>query len=719
MKSFISGNIRKILFESNTNSYKVGILKVRETNMEEMKDFINKTVTFTGSFANINKELDYTMYGELTEHFRYGSQFNVTTYEINTPTDIDGLIMYLSSGLFKGIGLATAKKIVDKFKKNTIDVIKKDYKALIPIVNKIKAKNLYIKLNEYEQDQKIIIMLNGLGFTIKESLSIINKYKLNLIHILENNIYLLSEEVDFLKLDFIFLKNNKPDSCIRIKEVIKHVIKDLCYKNGDTLVSIENLFLNTKKYLKENISLNIFLNYIDELIKTNEIIKFNDNIILKSFYDKEVYIANKIKLLNRIKTSLKIDKEIDKYEKKNNIKFNQDQKDAISGSLVNNLFIISGGPGTGKTTIIKALVDIYKSMYENISDDTIALLAPTGRSSRRISESVHHKASTMHKFLKWNKDTSLFQVNETNKSDAILVIIDEFSMVDMFLFASLLEGLTDNVKLILVGDANQLPSISPGNVLADLISSSKINKKFLNYIYRVKEGSYIIDLANQIYKRESLDTIKNNNDFTFIEARDSEVKENLNDVCLNFLNNKINLNSFQVLVPMYKGENGIDNSNNLMQEIFNGRSDNKHEIKYGDKIYREGDKVIQLINDIDNNIYNGDIGFIKKINVFDKTTSMEIDFNGNIIEFTHKDYDRISLAYAVSIHKSQGSEYDYVVIILSKGFQRMLYNKLIYTAVTRAKKHLIIIGTLEDFNYSIQTLYSSDRLSYLSKLLNV
>ncbi len=719
MKNYISGNIRKILFESDTNSYKVGILKVRETNIEEMKDFLNKTITFTGNFTNVNKELDYTMYGSVIEHYRYGSQFNVISYEINTPTEIDGLIMYLSSGLFKGIGLSTAKKIVDKLKENTIEEIKNDYRVLIPIVNEKKAKSLYTKLSEYEQDQKSIMMLNSLGFTVKESLNIINKYKLNLIYILENNIYLLSEEVDFLKLDFIFLKSNKPDSCIRIKEVIKYIIKDLCYKNGDTLVNIENLFLNTKKYLKENISLNIFLSYINELIKSNEILKFNDNIILKSFYDKDIYISNKIKLLNRIKTSVKVNKEIDSYEKKNNIKFNEDQKDAIKGSLNNNLFIISGGPGTGKTTIIKALVDIYKSIYENIEEDSIALIAPTGRSARRLSESVHHKASTIHKFLKWNKDTSLFQVNESNKSEAKFIIVDEFSMVDMFLFASLLEGLNDNIKLILVGDANQLPSISPGNVLSDLISSEKINKKFLNYIYRMQEGSFIIDLANNIYKREYINEISNNSDFSFIESESKDVKENLNEVCINFLNKKTNLNNFQVLVPMYKGENGIDNLNNLMQEIFNKKSELKKEIKFGDKIYRENDKVIQLVNDIDNNIYNGDTGFIKKINIYDKASSMEIDFNGNIIELPSKDYDRISLAYAVSIHKSQGSEYDYVVIVLSKSFRRMLYNKLIYTAVTRAKKHLIIIGTLEDFNYSIQTLYSSDRLSYLSKLLDV
>lgn len=715
MKSYISGNIRKILFENVTNSYKVGILKVRETNIEEMQEFINKTITFTGNFTSVNKELDYIMYGTLTEHYRYGLQFNVSSYEIKTPTDTDGLIMYLSSGLFKGIGLSTAKKIVDRFKENTIEIIKNDYKGLIPLINETKAKNLYTKLNEYEQDQKTIMLLNSLGFTIQESLNLINKYKLNLNYILDNNIYLLSEDVDFLKLDLIFLKNNSPTSEVRIKEVIKYIIKDICFKTGDTLVNIEILYLNTKKFLKNDISLNTFLKYIDELQKLKEIIKINDNIMLKSFYVKEEYIANKIKLLSRIKTTVNVDKEIEKYEKNNNIKFNIDQKEAIKGSLNNNLFIISGGPGTGKTTIVKALVDIYKKIYKIKNDDDIALIAPTGRSARRLGEAVHHKASTIHKFLKWNKDLSLFQINENNKSEAKFIIVDEFSMVDMFLFTSLLEGLNDYVKLILVGDANQLPSINPGNILSDLIFSDKVPKKFLNYIYRMQEGSYIIDLANKIYNREYINKIDNNSDFTFISSDNINIKENINKICLNFLNKKINLNNFQVLIPMYKGENGIDNINNLMQEIFNKKSELKKEIKYGDKIYRENDKVIQLINDVDNNIYNGDIGFIKKIN----ESSMEIDFGGNKVELSSKDYDKISLAYAVSIHKSQGSEYDYVVVILSKNFRRMLYNKLIYTAVTRAKKHLIIIGSLEEFNYAIQTLYSSSRLSNLSNLLNV
>ncbi len=724
MKYFIEGNIRKILFENEANSYKVGIFKIRDTNIDEISSLINKTITFTGAFNNINKDLDYLLYGNIIEHPRYGLQFNTETYEIKTPKDTDGLILYLSSGIFKGIGLKTATKIVETFKEETIDIIKNDYKKLIAIpgLNEAKIKNLNIKLKEYENDQNLIIRLTNMGFTIKESLNVINSFKLNLDNILENNIYILNDYVDFIKLDLIYLKTNSSTSPVRIKEVIKYVVKDICFKTGNTLVNLDSLYLNVKRFLKEDIALNSFLNYINELKEANEIKEIADKIALTYFYEKEEYISRKVKVLNRIKNNIstkKIENEIRKYEKNNKIIFNQAQKEAIIESINNNIYIISGGPGTGKTTIVKALVEIYKNIIE-INEADIALLAPTGRSARRLSESMKLKSSTIHKFLKWNKDLSIFQINEQNKCEARLVIVDEFSMVDIFLFSSLLEGLNDYIKLVLIGDANQLPSISPGNILDDLINCDSISKKFLKNIYRFEEGSKIIELANSINNREYIELIENNEDVNFIISDEINIKNNLNDICLSFLSDKININDFQILAPMYKTENGIDNINNLMQNIFNQKADNKKEIKIADKIYREGDKVIELVNDVDNNIYNGDIGYIKKINYFEnKNSSLEIDFNGNNIELLSKDYDRISLAYAISIHKSQGSEYDYVVIILSNSFRRMLYNKLIYTGVTRAKKKLIIIGTYENFNLSIQTLSNSNRMSNLKNLLNV
>jgi exodeoxyribonuclease V alpha subunit len=715
MDKYVIGNVRKVIFESNAGLYKVGILKLRETNIEELNDYVNRTITFTGNFNEINKEIDYKFYGEVLNHSKYGLQFNVSTYEINSLDTLDGIVMYLSSGLFKGIGIKTAKKIVDKLGRDTINIIKNDFVALLSILGEDKAKELSMRISELESSQEDMIKLNSLGFNNKESLDLLNKYHSDIGIIIDENIYVLSEEVNFLKLDLIYLSTHDEFTSLRIKEVIKHIIKELCYKNADTYVTKENLYLNVNKYLKNKMTLEIFLDYLDMLKISDEIFTFDDNVMLKSFYDTEKYIADRLIKLNSIKSKYNektIKNEIDAFEVFNNIELHKDQSDAIYESFKNNIFIISGGPGTGKTTIIKALVNIYKNIYKENIDSDIALLAPTGRSARRMSESVLHKAVTIHKFLKWNKEDKTFQLNEENKSNAKFVIIDEFSMVDIFLFSSLLEALRYDVKLILIGDANQLPSISPGNVLEDLLNTKVINKKFLNYIYRVESGSYIIDLANKIKNRELL-KIEKNKDYEFIEAKDEEINDKLIDICNKFKMNNSDLSNFQVLIPMYKGLSGIDNTNTIMQGIFNNL--NKEVLKVGDITYKKNDKVIQLINDVDNNIYNGDIGFINKINSDD---SIEVDFSGNMVNLT-KDFDNISLAYAISVHKSQGSEYDYVVLIISSYFKRMLYNKLLYTGVTRAKKKLIIIGSIDYFNEGINTLYSSKRLSYLKNLFNV
>ncbi len=720
MDNYVIGNVRRVIYESNTNLYKVGILKLRETNIEQLNEHLNKTITFTGNFNEINKEIDYKFYGEVINHSKYGLQFNVISFEINSLDTLDGIIMYLSSGLFKGIGIKTAKKIVDKFKEKTIEVIKNDYVSLLVFMNEEKAKELSIRLSELEGSQKEIMLLNTLGLNNKESLDVLNKYKSDVSIIVEENIYVLSEEVNFLKLDLIYLKNHEEYSPLRIKEVIKHIIKELCYKNADTYVTKESLYLNVNKYLKNNISLEMFLEYIEVLNREEEIILFDNNVMLKYFYDREKYISDRLKNLNSIKRDFnekRVKSEIEIFEKFYNIKLHKDQKEAILESFKNNIFIITGGPGTGKTTIIKALVNIYRNIYGE--ENEIALLAPTGRSARRMSESVLHKAFTIHKFLKWNKEDKTFQMNEDNKSTAKFIIIDEFSMVDIFLFSSLLEALRYDIKLILIGDANQLPSINPGNVLGDLLDSEVINKKYLNYIYRVETGSYIIDLANKIKMREKL-VVEKNKDYEFIESSEDYINNKLIDICMDLKDKNINLNDFQVLIPMYKGVCGIDNINFVMQNIFNKEETEQNEFSSNNKIingisYRKNDKVIQLVNDVDNNIYNGDIGFIRSVNNDD---SIDVDFSGNIVNISH-DFENITLAYAISVHKSQGSEYDYVVILISPYFKRMMYNKLLYTAVTRAKKKLIIIGSIEEFNEGINTLSSSKRLSYLKYLMSV
>lgn len=715
MKKYILGNIRKIIYESNNGPYKVGIFKVRETNDDEMNEYVNKVIGFTGNFAEVNPDVDYILYGRLVEHPKYGSQFEVLNYEIKAPSDLDSLVLYLSSGMFKGIGLKTAKRIVERFGTDTIITIKEAPEEIATVsgMTITKARRMHDKILENEYNQDLILKLNGYGFSVREAIDLITIYGSNLQNKIEENIYDLVEHITFDKLDIMFLKDNDEMDKRRIEALILHNIYTTCYETGDTLVLKDELFIKMKRCFKGVFAAEEYLKYIDSLALKAKIVLFNEYVTLSDFYNTEKSILMDINRINDIKNTIKpdkIDTYISEYEMINSITFNNDQKEAIKGAILNNFFIITGGPGTGKTTIIKAIVMILKDILD-LNHEDIALLAPTGRASKRMAESVGAPAYTIHKFLKWNKETESFLIDEYNKSQEKVVIVDESSMIDIFLFSSLLKGLKLNVKLILVGDANQLPSIGPGDLLNDLLHISTIKNKYLNTIYRVKEGSYITYLANDIKNRKHFDKFPTNySDFKFIESNDDDIKKYLSEIVNKAVEKGIHSENFQVLAPMYKGLNGIDSLNSMMADIFNPNSE---KFVIGDKYYRVNDKVIQLVNDVDNNVYNGDIGYIRDIYYLDKKMVVEIDYSGNIVEYKSGEFDKFNLAYAVSIHKSQGSEYANVVIILARSFNRMFYNKLIYTAVTRAKSSLIILGSIDSLNKSVLTNYGANRNTYL------
>ncbi len=715
MKKYILGNIRKIIYESNNGPYKVGIFKVRETNDDEMNQYVNKVIGFTGNFAEVNPDVDYILYGRLVEHPKYGTQFDVLNYEIKAPSDLDSLVLYLSSGMFKGIGLKTAKRIVERFGTDTIKTIKENPENIATVsgMTITKARRMHDKILENEYNQDLILKLNGYGFSVREAIDLITIYGSNLQNKIEENIYDLVEHITFDKLDIMFLKDNDEMDKRRIEALILHNIYTTCYETGDTLLLKDELFIKMKRCFKGVFAAEEYLKYIDTLALKAKIVLFNEYVTLSDFYNTEKSILMDINRINDIKNTIKpdkIDTYISEYEKINSITFNNDQKEAIKGAILNNFFIITGGPGTGKTTIIKAIVMILKDILD-LNHEDIALLAPTGRASKRMAESVGAPAYTIHKFLKWNKETESFLIDEYNKSQEKVVIVDESSMIDIFLFSSLLKGLKLNVKLILVGDANQLPSIGPGDLLNDLLHISTIKNKYLNTIYRVKEGSYITYLANDIKNRKHFDKFPTNySDFKFIESNDDDIKKYLSEIVNKAVEKGIHSENFQVLAPMYKGLNGIDSLNSMMADIFNP---NAEKFVIGDKYYGVNDKVIQLVNDVDNNVYNGDIGYIRDIYYLDKKMVVEIDYSGNIVEYKSGEFDKFNLAYAVSIHKSQGSEYANVVIILARSFNRMFYNKLIYTAVTRAKSSLIILGSIDSLNKSVLTNYGANRNTYL------
>lgn len=710
MEKYIIGNVKSIIYESNSGPYKVGVFRVKETNDDDLSKYINKTISFTGNFNELNNEIDYIFYGELTNHKKYGTQYSVKSYEIKEPSDIDSIIVYLSSGMFKGIGTKTAERIVERFKTDTINIIKTDYEKLSYISGMTlkKAKMMHDKITESEINQELIVKLGTYGFTVKEAIELLNIYGNSIFDVIENNIYELREYISFEKLDSIFLKYNYEMHEYRVLALIEYLINKYCYEVGDTLIKKEELFLRLKRCFNSNFTIDIFLLNIDKLKRNKRIVEINDSYMLYTYYDCEMFIMNTINNLNKIKNIYdndKIVKYIKDYEKKYSIVFNESQHLAIKASIMNNFYIITGGPGTGKTTIIRAIVEILKAKLGVDSRD-IALLAPTGRSAKRMTEAVGAPGYTIHKFLKWNKELGAFGIDEYNKAQEKIIIVDEASMIDIFLFSSLLKGLKSNVKIILVGDVNQLPSIGPGDLLNDLINLPTIKSKYLDTIYRVKEGSYITTLAKDIKEQKEFLSFSEYNDFKFIECSDEDIIPYLNEIVSKAIKKNIKVDNFQVLAPMYKGLNGIDNLNKNMSNLFNKNND-----KYliGDKYYKINDKVIQLVNDVDNNVFNGDIGYITDIRSIDRKTYIDIDYVGNKVTYTTSDSDKFNLAYAVSVHKSQGSEYDNVVVVLAKSFSRMFYNKLLYTAVTRAKKSLIILGSIDSFNKSIKTLYATDR----------
>ena len=705
---YIKGSYSKSIYENSTG-YIIGIFKVNDTDSESLADYIGRSITFTGYFHELNNMDTYMFYGELVNHDKYGEQFRVDSYERCKPEGKDSIIEFLTSGLFKGIGEKKAKAIVDTFGKDTLKVILENPSnlVLIPKVTEKDANILHIKLKEYESSYEVIIYLSDLGFNTRDSMIIYNTYKNKVKSIIEEDIYQIIYDINditFKKIDLIALKNGvEKDSIIRIKASIIYIMNEISNTYGHSYYTYNELISLLPRVLDTGIVEDSFLYALNELVKDTKIVIVDDKYYLKDMYDAECFIVKRFRMLNskENKNIKKLTGNIKDLENFFNIKYNKIQFEAIMKSMEKDFLIITGGPGTGKTTIIKAILELYriinKLSYGELNAK-VALLAPTGRASKRMSEATLFPSSTIHRFLKWQKEQNKFQINEYNKSKVEFVIIDEASMIDTYLMDSLLKGISVNCKIIIVGDDHQLPSVGPGDVLHDLIESDMLEVVKLKDEYRQDEGSNIITLAYDIRRKTINEKIFNvKDDLTFISCLDSEVITNIIDIYNTYKD--LDYHELQILAPMYKGLNGIDIINNKIQELFNKKSNNKKEIRIGEVTFREGDKVIQLTNMPDENIYNGDIGIISEI-INSKKKEISIDFDGNLVKYTPSNFNNFRLAYSISIHKSQGSEFDVVIIPIVKGYNKMLYQKLIYTAVTRTKSKLYLVGDINALKYA-------------------
>ncbi len=659
---------------------------------------------------------EYIFSGEVKEDDRFGDYLHVYSYEkpkINSGEDI---IKYLSSSKFEGVGKRSAQKIVTALGTDALDQIKNNPACLdnVNITETVKQEII----TKHGKDEvlsdlyAVLVPFNLSEFIISNLYQYILQKKIaNPISQIKNNPYSFIKDVygfTYEKADEIYLAlGGSYEDELRIYAYIKYIIQQNCYKSGDTLISLNELILIINA--KFNLNQEQTNDYLNVLINERELYAVDDFIALKQFYECEQAIASNIKLrLQDLIYTLNQDaivSEITNLEAKFNINYSEVQKDAIINALTNNFSIITGGPGTGKTTIVKAIVNIFENLrYEkySVSDITqkIMLCAPTGRAAQRMKEATGYPAKTIHSLLGWDPHKNKFVRGIDEPLNQELIIIDEFSMVDIFLCEALFKAIRPGTMVIIVGDQAQLESVNPGNVLADLLESDVVSQIKLDIIFRQGEGSSIAKLAKSINTNQKIEFVKTadmgflNRDGNLIETV-YQIQKRSYDVGYDQLN-------VQVLYPKYKGRNGIDKLNErLKPEII----DEDKVLEYAERKYQVGDKVMQLKNNYEKEIYNGDIGFITKIYrkyPKKKELAMQVAFREEKIDLTREDLEEITHAYAISIHKSQGSEFGVVILPVSSESKNMLTKKLLYTAVTRTKDKLIVIGELNQFDYGIK-----------------
>lgn len=721
--AYIKGMVIQDIFTNSSNGYTVGLIRVKESDYEEN---INKVVTFTGVFDNLKYKSTYKMEGQFTNHQKYGRQFQVESYELILPTEEEEVIEFLSSDLFP-IGERTAKKIVSKLGSDAINKILESPHILqdIPRLSQKKIDKIIDVLNDYQMTSHIVLELSKLGFSTKNAISILKKYGSNSMKIIDENIYEIIDDIDisFNELDKIALNYGyELNDERRLLALTINMMNVITFNNGDTYLYFDEMYQYISKYT-DNLSNEEFIYILLKLEKQGKVVVKEDRYYLNELYEAEEYIANRIYNLNKLeKRKLpKLQSKINQVELVNGITYDESQREAIMKSLNNNFTIITGGPGTGKTTIIRCIVRLLIDLMK-VNIEKIALLAPTGRAARKLMETTEIPASTIHKYLKWDKEQNSFEVNEYNPNLEQYIIVDESSMIDTVLMSSLLKGTLLGAKFIFVGDYYQLPSVSQGQVLKDLIDSDCLDVIKLNCLYRQSDESYITTLAYEIKNKEISERIFSKfDDYNFIVCNTNNTISVIEDIVLKAILKGYSEKDIQVLAPIYKTSSGIDALNKMLQNIMNPASSEKNEITSGDIIYREGDKILQLVNDSDNFISNGDLGYIESIIPSNLSKSKKneiiINFDGTRVTYTSKDFGNIMHGYAISVHKAQGGEFKMVIMPFVPAFKRMLYNKLIYTAVTRAKEKLVLVGDPSAFVYGVKNDYIEKRKTTLKKML--
>lgn len=732
----VSGRVKSLFFQSPTSFFKIILITITKTNIQWPDD----EIVVTGNFGDIKEDESYTFVGKVVNHPKYGLQFAADNYQVDKPTSKQGLVAYLSSDRFPGIGTITAQKIVDALGVKAIDKILKDEKVLIPLgLNAAKRAVLVDNLQLNLGMEQVIIGLNDFGFSSNMAAKIYQLYKTDALDVIEDNPYQLIADIDgigFKRADAIAARMHiAPDAQIRLGGAVLDELSRMTDGEGDTYVELPMLINNAVGLLEGARNVEIDPNQVGQAIltltKKNQLYVDGQKVFPKRLYDAEGEIATRLKQLlgDDTKPAKHTAKVIKQVEKEQGIAYDDTQREAIQTAIEQPLFLLTGGPGTGKTTVINGIVRAYAALNDlsldvnSYHDEPFPLMlaAPTGRASKRMMETTGLPASTIHRLLGLAIDTQDYEPKELPDG---LLIVDEMSMVDTYLFHTLLAALHPGIKLILVGDKDQLPSVGPGQVFADLLRSHTLPALELTHIHRQDADSSIIPLAHAINTGKlPADWQQNRADRSFILCPPEQLPRVVGQV-VGRAAQQFDPADMQVLAPMYRGTAGIDQLNPLIQDILNPKKDDRtKEVDAGLVHYRIGDKVLQLVNSPEQNVFNGELGMITGITMAkqaeSKTDELTIDFDGNELQYKRTDWTKITLAYATTIHKAQGSEFPVVILPLTLGARRMLRRNLLYTAVTRARNFLILLGDPRAFELAVQAVADNRKTALVARLTAV